>query len=197
MTRIAGDSTTVADIPLDVDIAAVYFDGSYATTIINAESRFPGDKYGLALIDVTGQHPLETSVLDVENGDATPAMAASWIDTRRRHGDETLAVIYCNRSTVDAVDAACSADGFKRGVHYGLWIATLDGTEVEHHEGDGIVACQRDSATQTGGHWDRSLVYDDNIWRPATPPAPPAPPKVTLAEALAALTTLGRYLDGK
>jgi hypothetical protein len=192
--RIMGDSTTLADIPTSVAVVATYGNGSYATTEAAVEARFPRARYGHARIDVNGERADIANVLDVETGDATPPVARVWVQSFRKLHPGQLPVVYCNRSPMPAVIAECAKAGLVPGAHYGLWIATLDGTEVPHRAGDGIVACQHKGAAQTGGHWDESVIYDPNIWLPATAPKPAGPSK---AAALAALGTLRAYLEAQ
>ena len=142
---------------------------------------FPDDKYGRVRIDVTGQYADTADVLDVETGDASPATASLWVQSWHKLKRPGLPVIYCNRESLVAVQAACAAGGSKLGIDYGLWVATLDGTR---YTGAGVVACQFGSH----GTWDESVVYLDTLWLPVAAPAPapkPAPPVVTLADVYA------------
>lgn len=195
LTRTMGDSTVLADIPATVDIAATYLNGKYAVTETALEARFPHAKYGWCRIDVTGANADTADVLDVETGDATPATAGLWVQSFRKLRPGRLPVIYCNRSNMAAVTAACAAGGNHPGsAGYGLWVATLDGTQIGHTAGDGIVACQWKGSAQTGGNWDESAVYDDSIWLPVTTAPAPARATVTQAEAASALATLTAYV---
>jgi hypothetical protein len=189
--RTAGDSTNALSIPATVQVAAGYANGAYEW-IDEEWARFPADRYGLVKIDVTGELADTADVLDVENGDATPATAAEWVASWHALKRGGLPVIYCNQDTRPQVQEQCDRRGLVAGRDFGWWIATLDGTQVEHHQGDGIVACQ----WMSHGTWDESAVYDPNIWRPTAPPAPPEP-KTTLAEATAAMAVIADYLEGK
>jgi hypothetical protein len=184
MTRMMGDGTNALGIPQTVQLAAGYWNGSYTWTTVEW-SRFPADRYGLVRIDVTGQHADTADVLDVENGDASPFTANLWVQSWHKLGRKGLPVIYVNRSNMQAVTGACKSGGSVLGTHYGLWVATLDGTKVA---GPGIVACQ----FAGHGSWDESVVYNDAIWLPVRP-APPVPAP-TKAQALAALETLTDYI---
>lgn len=195
-----GDSTTLSDVPLTVNVVATYINGHIGvSTPAQLEARFPHAKYGHVWIDVTGANANTADVLDVETGDATPAIANLWLQSWRVLKRTTFPVIYCNRSNQAAVVAACASGGSILGKHYGLWIATLDGTQVS---GNGIVACQWKGAKQTGANYDESLVYDSSIWLPVAPAPVPAPtpvpkpaPGPTQAEAEAALTTLTQFVE--
>ena len=58
MTRLMGDSTQLAAIPLDVQVAATYANGHEGvSTAAELEARFPHARYGHAWIDVLGTLP--------------------------------------------------------------------------------------------------------------------------------------------
>lgn len=193
--RIMGDSTVLADIPTSVNVAAIYINGKYAVTSAQLEARFAHAKYGWCLIDVTGANANTADVLDVETGDATPATANLWVQswyTLKRTG---LPVVYCNRANQAAVVSAVASGGNVLGKTYGIWIATLDGTQVT---GTGVVACQYKGASLTGANYDESLVYDSSIWLPVAPapvPAPTPAPGPTQAEAEAALKVVTEFVE--
>jgi hypothetical protein len=80
-------------------------------------------------IDVTGfDHA--ASVLDVEPGDATPTLAASWAWHRLHAQPRALAHIYTMRSEWPAVKAAIAHLPAKMRSHVRYWIA--DPTGVPH-----------------------------------------------------------------
>jgi hypothetical protein len=62
-------------------------------------------------------------VLDVENGDATPAQSVGWVQARRAGGFDPT--VYCNLSTWPLVKADFDAAGVVQP-HY--WIALYDGS---------------------------------------------------------------------
>jgi hypothetical protein len=169
MTRIMRDSTTAADIPIPgCQLVAGYTNGQFAWT--------PEDwaRFGTmpkVRIDVNGSNPGAASVLDVEQGDATPPEAAAWVKNRRVLFPGTAPTIYCNRTTAVLVEAAMQLAGLHLATMYTLWIATLDGTRTLP-DMRGVVAIQYAGTAQTGGHYDQSIVYDDT-WHPAAPPALP------------------------
>jgi hypothetical protein len=190
MTRIMGDSTTLADIPTWVDVVAVNRNGTFAVTEAQVEARFPHARYGRARIDVNGSAPA-AQVRDWETGDKAGSLE-QWVTDHNRLAGKKDAVVYCNRSTIPEVRRLTGSQIL--GHDYFLWVATLDGTEFTPAMLPGVIACQRDGQAQTGGHWDRSIIYDGSFWLPA---APPPPAKVTLAQALAAMNVLDRYLAGQ
>lgn len=170
MTRTMGDSTTMEDIPMNVEIAAVYIDGQYGVeTQAQLERRYPHSRYGHVFVDVNGSRP-DADVRDWETGDKSGDLE-KWVIDHNNHTGKKDAVIYCNGSTIAEVRQLTKSQ--RLGIDYWLWVATLDGSE---HKGPGIIACQRDGERQTGGHWDRSFVYDDRFWRPTGSPHPTPPP---------------------
>ena len=187
MTRIMGDSTSLTAIPLTVNIAAAYYNGHVGVaTAAQMQARFPHDKYGWCLFDVTGANADKADALDVENGDATPATANLWVQSWHKLGRPGLAPLYVNRGNEQAVISACESGGSKLGAQFGLIVSTLDGTIVP--PGTGILACQVKGAKLTGGDWDMSLVYDASLWLPVAPP--PKPMVVSDAQAKAAAASV-------
>jgi hypothetical protein len=151
------DGVTVAELPDGAQLYAGYVDGHYANTQALAE-RFPAARHvPIAVFASTN----EGVVLDVEQGDASPAEAPGWVQMRRAHGIDPS--VYCNADTWPAVRDAFHSAGVAEP-HY--WIAKYDGmAEIPI----GAVAKQFES---TAGY-DRSVVAD--YW-PGIDPAPaPAP----------------------
>jgi hypothetical protein len=150
------DGVTVADLPAGAQLYAEYVDGHYANTQAVAE-RFPGAVHVPIAVFASTNAGV---VLDVEQGDASPAEAPGWVQMRRAHGIDPS--VYCSASTWPAVRDAFRAAGVAEP-HY--WIAQYDGAaEIPN----GAVAKQYES---TAG-WDMSVVAD--YW-PGVDPAPAAP----------------------
>jgi hypothetical protein len=163
MTRIMRDSTTPGDIPTHgLDIVAGYVNGSFAWKPADFD-RFRHAAH--ARIDVNGTAAAGAGILDVETGDATPATAVTWVKARHKALPGAYAVIYCNRATLTPLFNAMNAAGLHVVTDFHLWIATLDGTKTVH-DMTGVVAVQYAGEAQTGGHYDESLVFDDE-WHPS------------------------------
>lgn len=191
MTRIMRDSTVITDIPVTgTQLVMCYVNGRYAASPAAVAARFSG--VPVAWVDVLGNDP-HADVLDVENGDATPATAAAWAKARLALGLPYLPVIYCNRGNVTAVFNALTAAGLRVGADFRTGIATLDGTKAIP-DMTGVTFVQYASAGQTGGHYDQSVVIDPAWKAPAQPPPAPA---VSLASARAAAATVVAYLGGQ
>lgn len=78
-------------------------------------------------IDVNGTNPQDADVLDVETGDATPAMVPGWIHRRMNTYHGKRACIYTNISNLEKVAQAC------QGMHgVDLWLADPDGKETNN-----------------------------------------------------------------
>jgi hypothetical protein len=162
--RIMRDSTNAADIPTrGTDIAAGYENGAFAWSEADF-NRFTHAAH--AHIDVNGTAPGAAGVLDVETGDATVATAVTWVKARNKLHPGAYAVIYCNRSTLTPLFNAMGAAKLEVVRDFHLWISTLDGTKTVH-DMTGVVAVQYAGEAETGGHFDESIVYDDN-WHPTT-----------------------------
>ncbi len=155
MSRIMYDAVSWENIPDNAEMVAGYIDGPASQWPAGAWARFP---HAVKVRITVNPADNEGDVLDVELGDANPADAPGWI--RRRHAaGAPFVTIYCNRSTLPAVQAAA------QGTEYSLWISTLDGTQ----QVPGAVAVQY----QGGPHapYDMSVVHDDS-WHPAAGPDP-------------------------
>jgi hypothetical protein len=166
-----GDSTRLESIPLSVQIAAVYRNGLYAARPADVAGRFPASRYVVVWIDVNGSAPESCQILDVERYDASPEQAPGWIRRRRALVHTSLPTVYCDRSTLTAVQLHCGAAGLKSGTDYQLWISTLDGTTTLDGTPSGrpllsipgVVAIQLHGGPSAP--WDQSTVYNDR-WHP-------------------------------
>jgi hypothetical protein len=110
-------------------------------------------------------------VLDVEQGDATPAQAKAWIEMRKRAG-LYRPTIYCSRSVIPAVRQATG--NLVLGRDYDIWAADYTG---QPHQvvapGTPSALCAATQYINTTGY-DASVVYDDG-WPHRSAPKPPAP----------------------
>lgn len=171
------DSTHPEAIPLTARMVAGYVDGLYAW-LPAAWARFPNAVHvRIAVFPSTngGQ------VLDVEQGDATPAQAPGWVRMRRAAGVDPS--VYCNTSTWPAVQAEFARQGVAQP-HY--WVAHYGaGPNIPA----GAIAVQyADPAAGSGGQWDISAVAD--FW-----PGIDQGGNVTAPDSNADVTALG-YIAG-
>jgi hypothetical protein len=172
MDRLGYDSDVISDIPAGAAVAFTYSDlVPTAQALHQLEARWPV----VVLIDRGMGDPTgQASVLDVEKGAATVAHAPGWYDERHKAGIKYL-TIYCNRSTMPAVNAAMGSRSFYR------WIATLDGTMVVGDHPSAMVQFAPASAIGhfgTGHHADATIIRQD-AWHPQ--------PSVDSAKILAAI----------
>lgn len=149
MTRLMYDSTSAADIPADAAMVAGYLPPSRYAWSAAAWARFPhAVKVRIAIFaSVNDGH-----VLDVEQGDATPAQAPSWVAMRRLAGTDPT--VYCSQSLWATVRAEFARQGVPQP-HY--WIARYDNVSAIPA---GAVAKQYANEPLTGGHYDLSIVAD-------------------------------------
>jgi hypothetical protein len=140
------DSVTPAQIPAHARIAT-YADGGYAV----APSQVAGRGHVL-WIDTSGADP-RASALDVEPGDATPAMAATWAWHKLHAAANSVAIIYTMRSEWAAAQAAVATLPAHMQHQVRWWIA--DPTGVNH-----IVP----GASATQWYWGHN--YDITTARP-------------------------------
>lgn len=161
MTRTMGDSSTFGDVPKTFDIIAAYINGHEGVaTKAEMDEKYPASTFGHVLIDVTGRNP-EAQVRDWETGDKSGSLE-QWVIDHNKNSGTNDAVVYCNKSTIEEVRLLTGSQVL--ATDYFLWVATLDDTV---YGAPGVIACQNKGATQTGGHWDSSLVYNDRFWQPA------------------------------
>lgn len=113
-------------------------------------------------IDVNGNHP-NADVLDIEVGDATPDTAPGWVKVHNANRPDYPAILYCNRSTRNAVAKACAASGLQAGRDYRWWISTLDGT-TSLPDMTGVIAVQAWGSNYFNRNIDLSIVLDDT-WK--------------------------------
>lgn len=117
------DSITPSAIPAH-HVIATYATGNYAAS----PAQLAGRKRVL-WIDTTGTDHA-ASILDVEPGDATPSLAATWAWHRLSAYPKALARIYTMRSEWPAVQAAIATLPARMRSHIRWWIA--DPTGVPH-----------------------------------------------------------------
>ena len=160
MTRIMRDSTTPTDIPIHgTDLVAGYINGKYEWSAAGF-ARFPGIPH--VHIDVNGSNPEGAGVVDCEFGDVSVEGAVTWAKARKAaHPGEYPPIIYCNRSRLTPLFNAMNAAGLHIVRDFRTWIATLDGTKTVH-DMTGVTAIQYAGEHMTRGHYDESIVYDDD-----------------------------------
>ncbi len=114
------DSVTPQQIPAHQRVAT-YATGSFAVPAAQVSGRGP-----VLWIDTRGSD-YQASVLDVEPGDATPSMAATWAWHKLRANPGSLACIYTMRSEWPATRAAISTLPAHMRSHIRWWIADPTG----------------------------------------------------------------------
>ena len=164
MTRIMRDSDTPTAIRIHgTDLVAGYVSGR-AKWPVKAYARFRG--IPVARIDCYGTVPKKAEILDVEPG-CTPGVhaAVTWVKKRKAAFPGAYPpIIYCNRDKLTPLRHAMNAAGLRLVKDFRLWIATLDGTK-RLDDMTGVTAVQYADEGITGGHYDESIVYDDD-WHP-------------------------------
>ena len=164
MTRLMRDSTNLRDIPVHgTDLVAGYVNGLFVATKEDF-ARFHGIPH--VHIDVLGTDPQDAGVLDFETGNVrTPDGCATWAKRRKAAFPNLYPpVIYCDRSHLTPLFNAMNAAGLEIVRDFRLWIATLDGTKTVA-DMTGVTAVQFAGENMTGGHYDESIVYDDDWHR--------------------------------
>jgi hypothetical protein len=121
VTRLMYDSIEPLQIPSEAQKPGIMVAG-----YVNGAYEWPADQWGrwprnsVVHIDVNGTHPQDADVLDVEKGDATPAMVPGWIDKRLKYGPRA-----CVYTTISQLQAVANAVAGRHGVD--LWLADPDG----------------------------------------------------------------------
>lgn len=115
------DSTMPHHIPGGA-VACLYINGNWKASATDA-SRFSR----VLWIDVNGEDPSQASILDIENGDATPGHVPAWCQARVNAVPGTLLRLYCNISTWPEVKAAVRSMGTDLRGRVRYWIANPTG----------------------------------------------------------------------
>lgn len=142
--RTMYDSVNPHGIPGDAKMVAGYVDGLYANTH-TLQRLFPN---AVVVRIAVSSHTNDGHVLDVEQGDATPAEAVHWVTLRRNAGADPS--VYCSADVWPQVRKAFQ-DAHVAEPHY--WIAQWDGKASLPQ---GAVAKQY----MNGEHFDTSVVAD-------------------------------------
>lgn len=162
--RIMFDGIVPAEVPAGAQLYAAYLDGNWADYPAMV-AKYPHAVH--VSIAVSSSYN-GGQVLDVENGDATPAESVNWVLARRRAGADPT--VYCSTSEWPSVKSAFNARGVAQP-HY--WVANYSlGNNPAIPAG--AVALQY---ADRGGY-DISVVAD--YWPgvdPVPPPTPIAPPQ--------------------
>ena len=139
------DSVSPFTIPAGQRVAT-YVDGPFAVS----PSQVTGHS-SVLWIDTNGSAPTAAGALDVEPGDATPAVAAQWVQQKLTANPKSTAVLYTMRAEWPQVQSAISMLPAQMQSHVKYWIA--DPTGVPH-------TVPGASATQWswGGSYDISTV---------------------------------------
>lgn len=168
--RMMFDSIDVMTLPAGADLYAGYDDGNWPDAAAIA-ARFPNAR---VIRVTTNPADNEGDVLDVENGDATPADIPGWV--ARRRGSGAWPSIYCALGTWSACRTAVAR---ARLAVPPWWVAAYPGcgpalypTSVAHQY-----------ASYAGFGYDVSVVAD--YWPGIDPPPiPPRPPEDPMSLAM-------------
>src|SRR5262249_50077220 len=118
-----------------------------------------------ARIDCGGTKPEKAEILDVEEGCSDVHKAVTWVKKRKAvFPGANPPIVDCNHSTSASLSQAMRAAGLHVNNDCRLGVTTLDGTK-KISPMRGVSAVQYAGEDITGGHYDESIVYDDN-WRP-------------------------------
>ena len=130
-------------------------------------------------VDVLGNAPDSSDVVDCETGDVPPSYTPTWV---KNHNNAKASggypgIVYCSRSNLTPVFNAMAAAKLVIDKDFRIIIATLDGTE-RVPDMTGVVAVQAWGQSILKVNLDVSVVYDDSWKIPAVqhrynPPAPP------------------------
>lgn len=148
--RTAFDATDVLTLPAGADLYMGYDDGNWPNAAAIA-AKFPGKTVVRITVFPADN---EGDMLDVENGDATPAEAPAWVAQRRAAGHGGP-LVYCAESNrVNVVGAFAVAKvalpGLFIAAYPGVGAALQEATDVGHQYSD----------QGGGGAYDISVVVD-------------------------------------
>jgi peptidoglycan hydrolase-like protein with peptidoglycan-binding domain len=167
MTLLMFDSIYVSSIPSTGMDAVAGYVGGHWPTYAALVARFPH----LPALSIAVTSEQDAQCLDVETGDATPALVPGWLDRQAQLHPDRTPIIYCSASWIPAVRTAA---GQRK---YLLWSA---------HYGKGLHICspsgcgyQQADATQWTDKGPNGETVDQTLMSPAFlaafTPAPTAP----------------------
>lgn len=164
------DSIYVAQIPATgMDAVAGYVGGRWPT-FADLVKRFPN----LPALSIAVTSQQDGQCLDVETGDATPALVPGWLDRQAQLHPDRTPIIYCSASWIPAVRT--NAGGRK----YLLWSAHYG--KGPHICSPSVCGYQQADATQWTDKGPNGETVDQTVMSPeflatfAPRPAPSAPP---------------------
>lgn len=129
MTLTGYDSTRPGLIPAGAECFFYYCDGNFRWSD-ESIARFPHAKR--RAITVLGNPT--ANIADVEKGNMTPEDVPGFLrGWREHHPDGYPGTVYCSRSTLVQVQLWC------KGMEFGVWLATLDGSIPTHITGGGTL----------------------------------------------------------
>lgn len=174
------DAIVAANLPPGMDAYAGYVDGQWPDFPL-IHGRYPG----IPTLALTVYLANEAEGLDIEQGDATPQDAPTFV-TERTIAKVWRPVLYCSQSLLTTVQSFCTGAGLLRSAyrllsaHYG-WGGQLPGLAKGQHICGPRTCGSHVQADGTQwidhGGWDESLLADDFF---ASAPAPiPAPSPTT------------------
>lgn len=176
MARTMYDSTAPTLIPAEAEIVA-YYPHAWGTDITEHSHAL------VVRIDNRGDHADDCHILDVEQGAATDAIAAEWVQSWHKlhpagldavNGWIRKPVLYASVSALPSLRGACA------GLDYDVWAAEWDG---QISPVTGCFAKQYTDHGPNGENYDMSAVFDDTWGRKpvAQNPGPTAPATSTPA----------------
>lgn len=180
MTRTMYDGINLDSplIPTTAQLVAGYVDGRYAWSAADW-ARFPNSVHVPIAVWSTTNNGV---VLDVEQGNASPAESVNWVLDRRATGVDPS--IYCSLNLWPTVRAAFQARSVAEP-HY--WIADYDGVQQIPA---GAIAKQY----QNTHSWDLSIVAD--YWPGVDPNPTPGDPRVRQLQDLLNADGASLVVDG-
>lgn len=154
--RTLYDSTNWSAIPTTAQMVAGYVPPSGFAWPQSAWNRFPNSIH-VRITPQVSTTGVGVQVLDVEQGDATPAQAPGWVARQRSLGQDPT--VYCSASLWPTVQRAFAAAGVP---HPCYWIAAYPGGGPTLPTLNGItaVAHQYADPATSGGDYDLSVVAD-------------------------------------
>jgi hypothetical protein len=163
MTILQGEDSVNAALETNSDFLCFYSAGSFANGTAT-KAKFPGKLY-MGITPSVSEIP-GADTLDIENGDATPAQAPTFV-INAKPPNLNLPGLYASESNIAAVVSACSNAGIPRS-HYYLF-------QADWNDKDSIPAGIDIAQYENTVPYDKDVAYSYVFKALNTPPKPPAP----------------------